>query len=42
MDTNNWKWFRYDEVFEIKHGFYNKKPALKLISLKNIFEKKLR
>ena len=26
MDTNNWKWFRYDEIFDIKHGFYNKKP----------------
>ncbi len=26
MDTTHWKWFRYDEIFEIKHGFYNKKP----------------
>lgn len=26
MDTTGWKWFRYDEIFEIKHGFYNKKP----------------
>lgn len=26
LNTNNWKWFRYDEVFEIKKGFYNKKP----------------
>lgn len=26
METKNWKWFRYDEIFEIKHGFYNKKP----------------
>ncbi len=26
MDTKNWEWFRYDEIFEIKHGFYNKKP----------------
>lgn len=26
MNTENWKWFRYDEVFDIKHGFYNKKP----------------
>ncbi len=26
MDTNSWKWFRYDEIFDIKHGFYNKKP----------------
>lgn len=26
METKNWKWFRYDEVFDIKKGFYNKKP----------------
>lgn len=26
MDTSTWKWFRYDEIFDIKHGFYNKKP----------------
>lgn len=26
MDTSSWKWFRYDEIFDIKHGFYNKKP----------------
>ena len=26
LNTNNWKWFRYDEIFEIKKGFYNKKP----------------
>ena len=26
MDTSLWKWFRYDEIFDIKHGFYNKKP----------------
>lgn len=26
FDTEKWKWFRYDEVFDIKHGFYNKKP----------------
>ena len=26
MNTNSWKWFRYDEIFDIKHGFYNKKP----------------
>lgn len=26
MDTSNWKWFRYDEIFDIRHGFYNKKP----------------
>ena len=21
-----WKWFRYDEIFDIRKGFYNKKP----------------
>ena len=26
MDTSSWQWFRYDEIFDIKHGFYNKKP----------------
>lgn len=26
MDTSSWKWFRYDKIFDIKHGFYNKKP----------------
>ena len=26
LDTTNWKWFRYDEIFDIKKGFYNKKP----------------
>lgn len=26
MDTRSWKWFRFDEIFDIKHGFYNKKP----------------
>lgn len=26
LDTSNWKWFRYDEVFIICKGFYNKKP----------------
>lgn len=26
LNTKEWKWFRYDEVFEIKKGFYNKKP----------------
>lgn len=26
LDTENWKWFRYDEIFDIKKGFYNKKP----------------
>lgn len=26
LNTESWKWFRYDEIFEIKKGFYNKKP----------------
>lgn len=26
LNTDEWKWFRYDKVFDIKHGFYNKKP----------------
>ena len=26
MNTTDWKWFRYDEIFDIKKGFYNKKP----------------
>ena len=26
LNVNNWEWFRYDEVFEIHKGFYNKKP----------------
>lgn len=26
LNTDSWKWFRYDEIFDIKHGFYNKKP----------------
>ncbi|GAB6393987.1 MAG: restriction endonuclease subunit S [Bacteroidales bacterium] len=26
LDTENWKWFRYDEIFDIKKGFFNKKP----------------
>ncbi len=26
LDATNWKWFRYDDVFLIKKGFYNKKP----------------
>lgn len=24
--TDVWQWFRYDEIFEIRKGFYNKKP----------------
>ena len=26
MNAEKWKWFRYDEIFEIKKGFFNKKP----------------
>ncbi len=26
LNTESWKWFKYDEIFDIKHGFYNKKP----------------
>ena len=26
FDVKNWNWFRYDEIFEIRKGFYNKKP----------------
>ena len=26
LHTEKWKWFRYDEVFDIRKGFYNKKP----------------
>ncbi len=26
LNTSNWKWFRYDEIFKICKGFYNKKP----------------
>lgn len=26
LDTKSWKWFRYDEVFIIEKGYYNKKP----------------
>lgn len=26
LNTRDWQWFRYDEIFDIKHGFYNKKP----------------
>lgn len=26
INTYGWKWFRYDEIFDIKKGFYNKKP----------------
>ena len=26
LNTQSWHWFRYDEIFEICKGFYNKKP----------------
>ena len=26
IDTSKWRYFRYDEIFHIKKGFYNKKP----------------
>lgn len=26
LHIEKWKWFRYDEIFDIKKGFYNKKP----------------
>ena len=26
LEGNEWKWFRYDEIFVIRKGFYNKKP----------------
>lgn len=26
LNTTDWHWFRYDEVFQICKGFYNKKP----------------
>ena len=26
LHTEKWEWFRYDEVFDIRKGFYNKKP----------------
>lgn len=26
LDSVKWNWFRYDEIFDIKKGFYNKKP----------------
>lgn len=26
LDTTNWKWFLYDDIFDIRKGFYNKKP----------------
>ena len=26
LDISSWRWFRYDEIFDIRKGFYNKKP----------------
>lgn len=26
LSVDSWHWFKYDEVFDIRHGFYNKKP----------------
>lgn len=26
INTKVWRWFRYDEIFDIRKGFYNKKP----------------
>lgn len=26
ISADRWEWFRYDEIFDIKKGFYNKKP----------------
>lgn len=26
IDTTNWKWFNYETIFDIRCGFYNKKP----------------
>jgi Type I restriction modification DNA specificity domain len=28
LDQTKWKFFRYDEIFEIRKGYYNKKPPL--------------
>ena len=28
FNTKNWKSFRYDEIFDIKKGYYNKKPPI--------------
>lgn len=29
LDTSIWKYFRFDEIFDIRKGFYNKKPEAK-------------
>lgn len=26
LNITGWKWFRYDQIFDIRKGFYNKKP----------------
>ncbi len=26
LNTEKWGWFRYDEIFDVRKGFYNKKP----------------
>ena len=26
LNIREWKWFRYDQIFDIRKGFYNKKP----------------
>lgn len=26
FNVDNWRWFRYDDIFDIRKGFYNKKP----------------
>lgn len=26
LSSSAWQWFRYDEIFDIRKGFYNKKP----------------
>lgn len=28
LDTSSWRVFRYDEIFEIRKGYYNKKPPV--------------
>lgn len=30
LETEQWRSFRYDEIFEIKKGYYNKKPPMSL------------
>jgi hypothetical protein len=30
LNTSEWRAFRYDDIFEIKKGYYNKKPPLDL------------